>query len=110
MLKFRFSLSDTNKYRSGNALSGTVVYQGINHPTEGDFYLVSHEGIQGTSRHCHYQWDDNNFSADELETLAYYLCHLVGAPGMNFIGNIFLHPSPQVCELPHPHLLRSPGG
>jgi len=52
--------------------------QGINHPTEGDFYLLSHEGIQGTSRPCHYQvlWDDSNLSADALETLSYYLCHL----------------------------------
>ena len=55
-----------------------MVDQGINHPTEGDFYLVSHEGIQGTSRPCHYHvlWDDSNFHADDLETLAYYLCHL----------------------------------
>ena len=46
-----------------------MVDQGINHPTEGDFYLLSHEGIQGTSRPCHYQvlWDDSGFSADELE-------------------------------------------
>eukprot|EP00092_Neocalanus_flemingeri_P072437 GFUD01089177.1.p1 GENE.GFUD01089177.1~~GFUD01089177.1.p1 ORF type:complete len:635 (+),score=195.98 GFUD01089177.1:285-1907(+) len=74
----RFFPSDTNKYRNGNALAGTVVDQGINHPTEGDFYLLSHEGIQGTSRPCHYQvlWDDNNMTADELEVLAYYLCHL----------------------------------
>ena len=74
----RFFPKDQNQYRNGNVLAGTVIDQGINHPTEGDFYLVSHEGIQGTSRPCHYQvlWDDSNLSADELETLAYYLCHL----------------------------------
>ena len=74
----RFFPADNNKYRNGNALAGTVVDQGINHPTEGDFYLLSHEGIQGTSRPCHYHvlWDDSNFTADELEVLAYYLCHL----------------------------------
>jgi len=74
----RFFPADGNQYRNGNALAGTVIDQGINHPTEGDFYLVSHEGIQGTSRPCHYHvlWDDSNFSADDLEVLAYYLCHL----------------------------------
>ena len=46
--------------------------------TQGDFYLLSHEGIQGTSRPCHYQvlWDDSDFTADELEVLSFYLCHL----------------------------------
>ena len=112
---FRFFPSDTNKYRNGNALAGTVVDQGINHPTEGDFYLVSHEGIQGTSRPCHYQvlWDDNNFSADELETLAYYLCHLYSRctryDGI-LIGNNLANLIPQVRVLPHPYLLRPPGG
>jgi len=74
----RFFPTDDNKYKNGNALAGTVIDQGINHPTEGDFYLVSHEGIQGTSRPCHYHvlWDDSNLTADELETMAYYLCHL----------------------------------
>jgi len=74
----RFFPTDNNKYKNGNALAGTVVDQGINHPTEGDYYLLSHEGIQGTSRPCHYQvlWDDSDFSADELEVLSYYLCHL----------------------------------
>ena len=71
----RFFPADNNKYRNGNALAGTVVDQGINHPTEGDFYLLSHEGIQGTSRPCHYQvlWDDSGFSADELEVREDYL-------------------------------------
>ena len=73
----RFFPVDNNKYKNGNALAGTVVDQGINHPTEGDFYLLSHEGIQGTSRPCHYHvlWDDSNYTATELEVLAYYLCH-----------------------------------
>jgi len=75
----RFFAEDGNKYfKNGNVLAGTVVDQGINHPTEGDFYLVSHEGIQGTSRPTHYQvlWDDKDLTADELEKLTYYLCHL----------------------------------
>merc|ERR1719430_2167183 len=61
----RFFPADNNKYRNGNALAGTVIDQGINHPTEGDFYLLSHEGIQGTSRPCHYHvlWDDSGFTA-----------------------------------------------
>ena len=49
------SLAGNQYQRNNNALAGTVVDQGINHPTEGDFYLLSHEGIQGTSRPCHYQ-------------------------------------------------------
>jgi len=75
----RFFPIDNNKYpKSGNVLAGTVVDKGINHPNEGDFYLVSHEGIQGTSRPTHYHviWDDNNMSADHMEKLTYYLCHL----------------------------------
>ncbi|KAL3183027.1 hypothetical protein MRX96_006817 [Rhipicephalus microplus] len=48
---------------------------------------VHHEGplaenelstrVQGTSRPAHYyiEWDDSNFSADDLQKLSYYLCH-----------------------------------
>ncbi|XP_033120381.1 protein argonaute-2-like isoform X1 [Anneissia japonica] len=63
--------------RSGNIPAGTTVDVGITHPTEFDFYLCSHAGIQGTSRPSHYHvlWDDNSFSADELQTLTYQLCH-----------------------------------
>ncbi|RZC48466.1 hypothetical protein C5167_016897 [Papaver somniferum] len=51
--------------RSGNILLGTVVDSKICHPTEFDFYLCSHAGIQGTSRpaHCHVLWDENNGAA-----------------------------------------------
>jgi len=63
--------------KSGNIPAGTTVDIGITHPTEFDFYLCSHQGIQGTSRPSHYHvlWDDNHFDADELQCLTYQLCH-----------------------------------
>ncbi|XP_054710913.1 protein argonaute-2-like [Uloborus diversus] len=63
--------------KSGNIPAGTTVDVGITHPTEFDFYLCSHAGIQGTSRPSHYHvlWDDNQFTADELQCLTYQLCH-----------------------------------
>jgi len=63
--------------KSGNIPAGTTVDIGITHPTEFDFYLCSHQGIQGTSRPSHYHvlWDDNHFEADELQQLTYQLCH-----------------------------------
>jgi len=70
---------DNNKYaRNGNVLAGTYVSNGLNHPTEADWFLVSHEGIQGTSRPTHYQvlWDDADLKGNDLVQLTYYLCHL----------------------------------
>lgn len=63
--------------RSGNILPGTVVDSKICHPTEFDFYLCSHAGIQGTSRPAHYHvlWDENKFSADDLQSLTNNLCY-----------------------------------
>lgn len=63
--------------RSGNILPGTVVDTTICHPSEFDFYLCSHSGIQGTSRPAHYHvlFDENGFSADALQTLTYNLCY-----------------------------------
>lgn len=75
--------------RSGNIPAGTTVDVGITHPTEFDFYLCSHAGIQvsftcyllfakylltcllspqGTSRPSHYHvlWDDNEFTAGKM--------------------------------------------
>ncbi|KAM0897314.1 hypothetical protein ACQ4PT_022671 [Festuca glaucescens] len=56
---------------------GTVVDSKICHPTEFDFYLCSHAGIKGTSRPAHYHvlWDENNFTADGLQTLTNNLCY-----------------------------------
>ncbi|CAN6439599.1 unnamed protein product [Victoria cruziana] len=63
--------------KSGNILPGTVVDSKICHPFEFDFYLCSHAGIQGTSRPAHYHvlWDENNFTADGLQSLTNNLCY-----------------------------------
>ncbi|KAH9660349.1 protein argonaute 5 [Citrus sinensis] len=63
--------------RSGNILPGTVVDTQICHPTEFDFYLNSHAGIQGTSRPTHYHvlYDENRFTADDLQMLTNNLCY-----------------------------------
>uniref|UniRef100_A0A803M6A6 Uncharacterized protein n=1 Tax=Chenopodium quinoa TaxID=63459 RepID=A0A803M6A6_CHEQI len=55
----------------------TVVDTNICHPSEFDFYLCSHAGIQGTSRPSHYHvlYDENNFTADLLQLLANSLCY-----------------------------------
>ncbi|XP_015905738.2 protein argonaute-4 isoform X1 [Parasteatoda tepidariorum] len=63
--------------RMKNIPPGTTVDNTVVHPLNFDFFLCSHFGLQGTSRPCHYTVlaDDNNFSADDLHKLTYYLCH-----------------------------------
>ncbi|KAJ0083545.1 hypothetical protein Patl1_30531 [Pistacia atlantica] len=63
--------------KSGNIQPGTVVDTKICHPTEFDFYLNSHAGIQGTSRPTHYHvlYDENCFNADDLQMLTNKLCY-----------------------------------
>ncbi|OIW08525.1 hypothetical protein TanjilG_03201 [Lupinus angustifolius] len=72
---FPVDRSQTDK--SGNIMPGTVVDTSICHPREHDFYLNSHAGIQGTSRPTHYHvlYDENNFTADELQSLTNNLCY-----------------------------------
>jgi eukaryotic translation initiation factor 2C len=62
----------------GNILAGTVIESLITHPSQFDFYLCSHPGLQGTSRPTHYHvlYDEHNFTADELEELTYHMCFL----------------------------------
>ncbi|XP_038894817.1 protein argonaute 5 [Benincasa hispida] len=73
----RFFPTSRDTDRSGNILPGTVVDTDICHPTEFDFYLNSHAGIQGTSRPTHYHvlYDENKFSADAMQILTNNLCY-----------------------------------
>ncbi|KFM66048.1 Protein argonaute-4, partial [Stegodyphus mimosarum] len=63
--------------RMGNVPPGTTVDTNITHPVFFDFFLCSHEGIQGTSKPAHYTvlHDDNRFTADDLQQLCHFLCH-----------------------------------
>jgi eukaryotic translation initiation factor 2C len=64
--------------RSGNVPPGTVVDTAICHPYEHDFFMMSHAGIQGTSRPVHYHvlLDENAYAADVLQGMVFKLCHL----------------------------------
>ncbi len=64
--------------KMGNIPPGTVVDTTVTHPTEQSFFLASHEGIQGTTKPTNYHvlWDDSGLLPDEIQKLAYYLCHL----------------------------------
>ncbi|OZJ02548.1 hypothetical protein BZG36_04506 [Bifiguratus adelaidae] len=75
-----FPLDRRDADKTGNCLPGTVIESGITHPTEFDFYLQSHAGLQGTSRPAHYQVlvDENKFTPDQLQDLTYKLCYLYG--------------------------------
>jgi eukaryotic translation initiation factor 2C len=64
--------------KSGNCLPGTVVDSGICHPTQFDFFLNSHAGLQGHNKPAHYHVlvDENGFSADALQLFTYWQCYL----------------------------------
>ena len=50
----------------------------VTSPAEFDFYLQSHAGLLGTSRPAHYNvlYDENNFKPDDLQSIAFALCHV----------------------------------
>lgn len=64
--------------KNNNVPPGTIVDQEIVHPNETQFFLVSHQSIQGVAKPTKYCLlkDDMNMSMDDLEALTYHLCHL----------------------------------
>eukprot|EP00899_Mesostigma_viride_P020832 jgi/Mesvir1/28750/Mv19718-RA.1 len=76
--KTRFlPLNPNDADRSGNVRPGFVVDTQVCNPQEHDFYMMSHAGLQGTSKPTHYYvlWDENNFGADEIQKLTNDLCY-----------------------------------
>ncbi len=62
-----------NTDRSTNCVPGFIIDKGVANPLFNDFYLMSHSGIQGTSRPSHYHvlHDENSFIADQIQELTY---------------------------------------
>ncbi|KAG8185289.1 hypothetical protein JTE90_023898 [Oedothorax gibbosus] len=60
-----------------NVPPGSVIDTTVTHPLNADFFLYGHLGIKGTSRPGYYTVaaDDNEFTADQLEKLTYFLCY-----------------------------------
>ena len=58
---------------AGVLTAGVLVDSDICHPTEFDFYLSSHAGVQGTSKPAHYHvlLGENKKGAHELQLLTY---------------------------------------
>jgi len=75
-----YPVDKQNQDRSGNIQAGTVVDQGITSTVDFDFYLNSHQGIQGTNKPAKYHVlvDENKpqFTPDQLQRLTFNLCHL----------------------------------
>lgn len=64
--------------RMGNMKAGTVIDTGVCHPETHDYFLCSHGGLKGTSKptHYHVMYDENNFTADDVQELTNSMCYL----------------------------------
>ncbi|KAI6045867.1 Piwi domain-containing protein [Pisolithus marmoratus] len=73
-----FMMNPGDADQSGNCPAGMVIDQVVAHLVEFDWYLPSHGSLLGTSQPAHYNilYDDNNFQADSLQSLAFALCHV----------------------------------
>jgi eukaryotic translation initiation factor 2C len=71
-----FPLKDDEKDISGNCLAGTVIDADVTSPENYDFYMFSHNGIQGTSRPVRYTvlYDENSMKPDDIQSLTYNMC------------------------------------
>ncbi|KAF8958525.1 argonaute-like protein [Flammula alnicola] len=65
-----FPQNERDGDKSGNCQAGTTIDEGLGHPTEFDYYQLTHGGLLGTSRPAHYS------VADAMQNLSFALCHV----------------------------------
>jgi eukaryotic translation initiation factor 2C len=63
--------------KTGNPQPGTVVDRAVTGEKLFDFFLLAHQGLQGTSKPAHYVVikDDIKLGADQLQSLTHNLCY-----------------------------------
>jgi eukaryotic translation initiation factor 2C len=63
--------------RTGNPKPGTIVDRGVTGEKLFDFFLLAHQGLQGTSKPAHYVVlkDEIKLGADQLQNLTHSLCY-----------------------------------
>jgi eukaryotic translation initiation factor 2C len=63
--------------KTGNPQPGTIVDRGVTGEKLFDFFLLAHQGLQGTSKPAHYVVikDDIKLGADQLQSLTHNLCY-----------------------------------
>ncbi|KAK9467947.1 Piwi domain-containing protein [Lipomyces arxii] len=73
-----FPASRNGGDRNGNVVPGSIVERDITHPSEYDFYLVSHMALQGTARPVHYHviHDENQMPVDLFQSFVYNMCYV----------------------------------
>lgn len=64
--------------KNNNVPPGTIVDTTITYPKEHQFFLVSHQSVQGVAKPTKYNVlvDDSKLSNDDLQALTYHLCYL----------------------------------
>ncbi|KAF2110582.1 Piwi domain-containing protein [Lophiotrema nucula] len=69
-------LEDSDQ-KTGNPQPGTIVDRGVTGEKLFDFFLLAHQGLQGTSKPAHYVVlkDENKLGADQLQVLTHNLCY-----------------------------------
>eukprot|EP00210_Caulerpa_lentillifera_P007585 g7245.t1 len=73
-----FASDEKDTDSSGNLVPGSIIDSQICNPHGFDFYLLSHAGVQGTSKAALYSVlaDENKFDADSLQCLTYWMCYV----------------------------------
>jgi len=72
-----FPTNDRDASGNGNFDAGLVVDTAIVNPRMFDFHLLSHAGLQGTSRPVYYHvlLNEGRYTADDIQALTYALCY-----------------------------------